>query len=337
MLLHAAGWLVYMMADYLDHVLFGNYDPMPTIICGVVAYLFTGGIALIDGSLLDKGKVRRFGVMALLLTVVILLWHKVFLVFHTDTTIAESFQTVLAFGFMDWIGVGYMAALLFICWAGFYLLARSFVKRQEQERGLAEARLETKKAQLQSLQNQLNPHFLFNILNSVDVSARVGDNETVHRMTSHLSRFLRSSLEHSDNDKVTLERELVMIKDFVAIEEIRFKDSLSVEFDVELGIEKCLLPPMLLQPLMENAVKYAWSQAGKGEIRFCANREGDNICISIVNSRGDTTRAGTGTGLKNTRDRLKLEYDDDASIRVKETRHFFYLDLLIPYERELAK
>lgn len=191
---------------------------------------------------------------------------------------------------------------------------------REKERAAAElavraSQLEASlsRANLEALRMQLNPHFLFNTLNTVSVLALKGEKQRVSRMVSRLSDLLRLSLEN-DRQTVSLKEELEFLERYLEIEQVRFKDRLTVSMDVEPAAYEAEVPSLLLQPIVENAVKYGFSQTiGPGEISIeCRVRDGGlEIDVSdtgpgLPDSRAQT--AGTGVGLANTRARLEQLY-----------------------------
>lgn len=190
---------------------------------------------------------------------------------------------------------------------------------REKERAAAElavraSQLEASlsRANLEALRMQLNPHFLFNTLNTVSVLALKGEKHRVSRMVSRLSDLLRLSLEN-DRQTLSLKEELEFLERYLEIEQVRFKDRLSVSIDVDEGAYDAEVPSLLLQPIVENAVKYGFSQTiGPGEISIhCRVR--DEMVEIEVNDTGPglpETRpaAGTGVGLTNTRARLEQLY-----------------------------
>ncbi len=170
-------------------------------------------------------------------------------------------------------------------------------------------------AELDTLKLQLNPHFLFNALNSA--MALIGSNPAAaERMVSELSDFLRLVLTTSSEQEVPLERELGMLARYVAIQRVRFQDRLTVSCNIEEGVRAALVPSLLLQPLVENAIRHGIGpRAGAGYVQVTARRVGDSLSISIlddgvgVSARRSRERSrGTGLGLTNTSTRLKHLY-----------------------------
>jgi two-component system LytT family sensor kinase len=166
-------------------------------------------------------------------------------------------------------------------------------------------------AELDTLKLQLNPHFLFNALNSA-MALIATDPPAAERMVSELSDFLRLVLSTSSEQEVPLERELGLLDRYVAIQRVRFQERLTVNCNIEDGVRGALVPNLLLQPLVENAIRHGISpRAGSGSVQVCAHRAGDKLVISILDNgvgvrarRSRERSRGTGLGLTNTRTRL---------------------------------
>ena len=188
---------------------------------------------------------------------------------------------------------------------------------REKERAAAELALKASqleaslsRANLEALRMQLNPHFLFNTLNTVSVLALKGEKQRVSRMVSRLSDLLRLSLEN-DRQTLSLKEELEFLERYLEIEQVRFKDRLSVSIDVDPAAYEAEVPSLFLQPIVENAVKYGFSQTiGPGEISIeCHVMEGMlEICVRDTGPGLPESRVqsgSTGVGLANTRARLE--------------------------------
>jgi len=170
-------------------------------------------------------------------------------------------------------------------------------------------------SELDTLKLQLNPHFLFNALNSA--MALIGSNPAAaERMVSELSDFLRLVLTTSTEQEVPLERELGLLDRYVAIQRVRFQDRLTVTCNIEDGVRAALVPSLLLQPLVENAIRHGIGpRAGAGYVQVTARRIGDRLSISILDDgvgikarRSRERSRGTGLGLTNTSTRLNHLY-----------------------------
>ena len=192
---------------------------------------------------------------------------------------------------------------------------------RDQQRAAAELKVRASqleaslsRANLEALRMQLNPHFLFNTLNTVSVLALKGEKQRVSRMVSRLSDLLRLSLEN-DRQTLSLKEELEFLERYLEIEQVRFKDRLTVSIDVEPAAYDAEVPSLILQPIVENAVKYGFSQTiGPGEIAIHCRVTNGMVEID-VNDTGPglpdsrVQSGSTGVGLTNTRARLEQLYD----------------------------
>jgi two-component system, LytTR family, sensor histidine kinase AlgZ len=235
-------------------------------------------------------------------------------------------------------------AALFV--AGFLLYAQSIVAHylvlafesaRAAERRLLETQIAAREAEIRALRAQLNPHFLFNSLNSIN--ALVGsDPEAARRMCTLLGDFLRASLALGARARVTLAEELTLAERYLAIEKVRFGTRLSWELEVAVEAERCLLPPLLLQPLVENAVKHGIaSRVEGGTIRIAARLRGDRLEASVENpydADPPPPRRGQGLGLDNVRRRLETLDPGAAGLTVSREGQRFRAILHLPAEEE---
>lgn len=205
--------------------------------------------------------------------------------------------------------------LVHVAWAALYLaiaMQRHRYGAQLRQAQLGEA---LRTAELKLLKSQLNPHFLFNALNGVR-SLIAEDTERARAAVTHLARLLRHTLAAGDEDLVTLERELEMVDDYLALESIRFAERLRVERDISADALGARVPAMLLQALVENAVKHgiAALQEG-GTLRLAARREGGELRLELANPRpARQDPANGGMGLRNASERLRLLCGPAASL-----------------------
>ena len=227
---------------------------------------------------------------------------------------AELYEKV---SFME----GYLSSWVVITsWCVLYFAIKYYrVFREVRESALKSAAM-AHEAQLKMLRYQLNPHFLFNTLNAISTLVLEQQTELANRMVTKMSSFLRYSLDNDPLQKITLEQEMAALKLYLDIEKVRFEERLNLEVDIEEGAELALIPSLLLQPLVENAVKYGIARSeGGGHLRIAArvfagdlllmlsddgpgaNLEDGQICQSDSNGEG-------GVGLRNTRERLQELY-----------------------------
>ncbi len=190
-------------------------------------------------------------------------------------------------------------------------------RRQLQERELREARLVQAKAEaeLAALRSRIDPHFLFNTLNSIASLIRE-DPARAEEATLQLSSLFRYALQAHRQPVVTLAEELEVVRRYLDIERLRLGDRLSVEIDVEPGLAQLEVPPLCLQPLVENAVKHGIGPSVTGgSIRVRGWREGPCTLLTVANTGGGhSDRAGTGEGLDNVRRRLRAVYGEGATV-----------------------
>ena len=235
----------------------------------------------------------------------------------------------------DFGGWLFPSLFVFFTWAALYhgIKYFEFLQREQEVAVRAEsaqrqealrrmkAEAETKAAQLRLLRYQLNPHFLFNTLNSIS-SLIAGDRgNDANGMLLKLSTFIRFALERDDMTLTTLREDLMAVELYLDIEKVRFSDRLVVELDVTADAYRCSVPSLLLQPIIENAIKYAIAQSEEGgTIRVSARVEEQLLILSVDDSGpGDSPitsppslegadASGTGIGLQNTRERLSTLY-----------------------------
>lgn len=230
------------------------------------------------------------------------------------------------------IGLG---ILLYGFAAAVHYLVIEFVRARGAERRELESMLMAQEAELRMLRTQIDPHFLFNSLNSISALTSV-DAKAARRMTLELASFFRHSLGMEAHKMVTLAEELVLIRHFLAIEQVRFGARLQVEQEVAAAAAACLVPPMIIQPLVENAVKHGICNLPEGGlIRISAQRAGSILHIRVDNpvdadQRGAAPGSGAGIGLANVRQRLAGAYKHDASIRWGRCDNNFYVEIALP-------
>ena len=200
----------------------------------------------------------------------------------------------------------------FAVWAALYVAFGYANEMRAVERRANHFRMEAQTAQLRALHYQVNPHFLFNTLNSLSTLVLEKRSAESEQMIERLSAFLRTALEDDPADEVTLATEIANQRLYLEIEQARFPE-LAVEFDIEASVERALVPSFLLQPLVENAIKYGRpSSRRKASLSIKACTRWERLELSVTNDVPETRVAhGTGLGLSNVRERLRLRYGKD--------------------------
>ncbi len=218
-------------------------------------------------------------------------------------------------------------------------LVFSSMVAQERERQLAAAQSAAQQAQLAALRFQLNPHFLFNTLNAVSSLIVTGRNDEAEGMIGKLSDFLRASLEADPQREVPLDEEFATIQSYLDIEAVRFRDRLEAEFICPVELLDALVPSFILQPLIENAVKYAVAPSRRTVrivVRATATRE-ESLLLCVEDDGGQAfgglPRGGTGLGLANVRRRLEAFYGNEAELMATAREHGFIALITLPLHR----
>ncbi|MES2318105.1 MAG: histidine kinase [Pseudomonadota bacterium] len=196
------------------------------------------------------------------------------------------------------------------------LAALKLARRRELQ--VAEHKTAYVRAQLQSLRLQLQPHFLFNTLHAIG-SLMHYDVATADRMLNRLSDMLRTSLRESDNPVVTLKQEMAFIEAYIEIEKIRFEKRLGVQWAIPEHLHASAIPPFILQPLVENAIKYCVApRADGGNIVIRAYADADALTLEVEDDAPAQTaqQAGFGIGLANTRSRLEALYGEGQNLEL---------------------
>jgi signal transduction histidine kinase len=204
------------------------------------------------------------------------------------------------------------------------------------ERRAAQYQAAAREAQLKALRYQVNPHFLFNALNSLSALVMRGQPAVAEEMILKLSTFYRTSLASDVREDTPLEEELRLQRLYLDIEEVRFPSRLRVAIEAAPGVQRACVPNLILQPLVENAIKHGVARStGPVEIRIRAWREGDSLCLSVrddaASRPGGPDCPGTGVGLDNVRARLAARFGAAANVAARSINPGFLVELRLPY------
>lgn len=207
-----------------------------------------------------------------------------------------------------------------LAWASFYFAMLAGAQTRESQRREERFRTAAKAAELRSLRYQVNPHFLFNALNSLSALVMTGRPDKAEQMIQSLSRFYRHSLAEDTSSDVELADEFDLQRQYLEIEKVRFPDRLKTRYDLPEALARCRVPGMILQPLVENSVKYGVS-ASAAPVAVCleAREEYGRLVITVADNAPVKSKArkegnGFGIGLANVRDRLAARFGDRASV-----------------------
>lgn len=211
----------------------------------------------------------------------------------------------------------------------------SILRLREKEQLLLVTQQSERDARMMALRFQLNPHFLFNTLNAISSLVIVGRGADAEIMIDRLSSFLRATLSADPNGLVSIGEEFEMIESYLEIESVRFGERLVTEVDVPSHLSGALVPPFLLQPLVENAIKYAVAPSSRAvKVQVAAGQRDGQLLLSVADDgdgRGETG-PGTGVGLANVRQRLWLNYGGRASLDKHQDRLGCRVEIVMPLE-----
>lgn len=277
--------------------------------------------------------VHLFGAFAYAFT-----WHRSFLELFRFLFGEAVWQQAKLFEIKYWLM--HEAMMVYSVFVGLFYVRRYQQQLLAQERQEAELRLHTKQMELAVLKGQLNPHFLFNTLNSIN--ALVGsDPEGARQVLARLAEVLRYSLDSDRKSLVLLSEELRFVETYLEIEKTRFGRRLQVKMEIEDSTRPLLVPPMILQPLVENAVKHGIAPKEEGgEVVLRIMHVNGNVEIE-VNDNGVGATHGkmqewlqSGTGLHNTDLRLRKMFGDEAGLQISNGATGFQVKFRIPVVEE---
>lgn len=268
-------------------------------------------------------------------------WKTIAIALPLLSAVHTAIQTVGYFvikPFGEVHGAGWLpGALLFwwgvyLVWTIFYMLVANLRRNARLEAEALQLQLSAKEAELRALQAQVNPHFFFNSMNSVRALV-YQDQDAAAQMIDQLASVMRYALQSGHHDTVPLAAEIEAVQAYLAIEKIRFEERLRIAIDIGLGLETVRIPPMTLQTLVENAVKYGVEASATGsDIRIQARRgNGHVVQIEIANHGAIAPFAdSTRVGLANTRQRLALILGAGARLDLTEDSGWVRATMTIP-------
>lgn len=205
-------------------------------------------------------------------------------------------------------------------WTSIFFIMLYNTKLQKEHELLLRAQTAAKDAQLQMLTYQLNPHFMFNTMNAISTLIFKHENDKANEMLDKLCEFFRYSLDKNTKVKTTLEKELALLDLYLSIEKVRFEHRLQIKMDIEPQSHLAHVPSMLLQPLVENAIKYTVEpRKERATVEICAHIEGDRLILKVIDDGkdlGSKVSSGLGIGLKNTELRLEAMFSGEWEITI---------------------
>lgn len=337
--LNVAGWSGYVIAAYLGALAHEKPDSYFAVILATAAlgFLLTIPLRAVYRSLWSRSPfMLALGGVAMCY-VLALGWRWVQNLLYFDW-VKDSWQPER---FTDYIGGVLGSFYVLLCWSGLYFGIKYYQQLQEQTQQTLKATAAAHQAQLKMLRYQLNPHFLFNTLNAISTLILDNANDTANRAVGRLSDFLRYTLDNDPMKRVTLASELHALDLYLEIEKVRFGERLTVKKEIEETALDALVPSLIMQPLIENAIKYAVTPSEEGgTLKITARVHGDVLMLQLAdNGPGldDSRPPGKpgGVGLKNTRERLRQLYGDaQAFTLAPNDPSGLIITINLPYETD---
>jgi signal transduction histidine kinase len=335
--LHTLGWSAYAAAQFLGALVYDKPVPYQLVIAiaATSGWLLSLPLRYVHRRLWARGPRAIVVVTPLACWVLGLSWRAVI-----NYSFMELVEPEMPWGPnpLELFAGALSSTWLLLCWSGLYFGIKYYESLQHEREASLRSEALARDAQLKMLRYQLNPHFLFNTLNAISTLVLDGQNRTANQAVARLSEFLRYTLDQDPMKKVTLRQELDALGLYLGIEQLRYDDRLHLVFDVDEAARAALVPSLLLQPLIENALKYAVSprEAG-GTIRISAHAEGARVVIAVADDGpglppGGLPAGGRGVGLRNTRDRLQVLYGERHSFTLEDARPGLRVVLSFPIE-----
>lgn len=355
--LHVSGWLAWgLVAKFgltwatLDEKLAPNYL-LYCVVISVVGMIITFGLRLIYRKLWGRAAWIQAIAFTLGCAASGYLWLKsrsyIFYTYFEKAKDMDAWREEMGAGAEIYEKVSYMesffsSALVMVAWSVLYFAIKYYQVFQEVQKSALKSAAMAHEAQLKMLRYQLNPHFLFNTLNAISTLILEQQTELANRMVTKLSNFLRYSLDNDPMQKITLEQELAALQLYLDIEKVRFEDRLNLELDIAPEAGQALIPSLLLQPLVENAIKYGIAQCEDGgRLRIAARVFAGDLLLELCDDGPGVELVGgqipdaNGVGVRNTRERLMELYGNEHSFRLSKTDpHGLTVNIRIPCEIE---
>jgi sensor histidine kinase YesM len=339
-MLQSLGWAGALLLRGLSGI--ANGQPIsflvPVIISTITGYSLSLLLSVIYRKVMDKKPIFTWSmtIISMMTAAGLFAFIDAWVYFIQNRAPDASFGTLF-------LGALFLDFTMLAAWSALYYAINFFLRVEEQNDQLLQLEAQATQAQLAMLRYQLNPHFLFNTLNSISTLVLMKQTEPANAMLSRLSSFLRHTLANEVTARVTLAQEVETLQLYLDIEKMRFEERLRAEFDIDPAVKDGRLPSLLLQPLVENAIKYAVTPKEDGaDIRISARMVEQKIQITVSDTgpgsgdNRDLHPTSTGVGLGNIQERLNQAYGETHRFEIQSSPGSgFTVIIEIPYETYL--
>jgi two-component system, LytTR family, sensor kinase len=341
--LQALGWSGFFIAQYVSALV----NPEMMSPGHMSAYTYVLVVAAASGFVLSSllryvfRRIRDRPPMTVVATVLPLVYaggliwrvliNGAYVVFMAQHEMLDSWTRIF--------GSAFISTYLLLSWSALYFGVYYYESVQREREATLRAKALAQEAQMKMLRYQLNPHFLFNTLNAISTLILDRDNERANLAVTRLSAFLRHTLDQDPMKKVTLKQELEALDLYLGIETLRFGARLRLLFDIDSAALGALVPSLLLQPLVENALKHAIAPSETGGTLYLGARViGQRLLLHVADdgpgaAAGTRVGSGRGVGLRNTQERLAVLYGERARCAYQNTSPGFRVDVEFPAEQ----
>jgi Histidine kinase len=343
--LQCTGWTVLCVLGMLGELPFheGTWVYVYWVVLTVVGFAASLALRLICQWLVAKQPPwpSFLGSIALGSYLLALVWSAIALsIEHKLRGNTEPFHWLKFFG--TTFAASIFNFIILVAWTGIYFGIKQWQSSFKREEKLLRLEALARDAELRALRSQITPHFLFNTLNGISTLVGEGNIEASREMIALLGDFLRTTLEVSESGDVTLAHEMHHMDQYLSIEQVRLGDRLRLAISIHPSVEDALVPNLLLQPLIENAIRHGISKCvGNGLLDIKASGDGGKVVITVTNTIETQPASSPGgrlrdpMGITNTRSRLSARYGAEAGIEIyTENPAQWQVVLKFPYEAE---
>jgi two-component system, LytTR family, sensor kinase len=333
--LHAAGWAAYGLTQYAGALFYEKHASYGRVILvsALAGFVLSSPMRYIYRRLWKRPP-----------------WQRIVGVLLTSYLTALALRLVINLSYQAFVDPDWQARTLFelfggtlsttyllVCWSVLYFGIKYYEAERKQEEAMLRAVALAQEAQLKMLRYQLNPHFLFNTLNAISTLILDNQNRKANHAVTRLSEFLRYTLDQDPMKKVTLRQEIEALDLYLGTERLRFGERLRLEYAIEEAAFSALVPSLLLQPLLENSLKYAVAAREQGGVvRIEGRVHQGQLELAVIDDgpglREEQPAERRGVGLRNTRERLNVLYGEKCRFSVLNSNPGLRVDMALPLE-----